>query len=88
MLALQGAVDWPPTLVMMVGATFGGLMGGRLGRVIPQAVMRVCVIAFGALLTAIYSPGATGSDRLRALRQLDQPLRSSRCPDRSSHRRP
>jgi uncharacterized membrane protein YfcA len=54
MLAWHGAVDWPPTLVMMLGATFGGMMGGRLGRVIPQDVMRWGIIAFGALLTAIY----------------------------------
>jgi uncharacterized membrane protein YfcA len=54
MLAWHGAVDWPPTLVMMLGATFGGMMGGSLGRYIPQDVMRVGIIAFGALLTAIY----------------------------------
>ena len=54
MLAWYGAVDWPPTLVMMLGATFGGMMGGRLGHSCRRAVMRVCIIAFGALLTAIY----------------------------------
>jgi uncharacterized membrane protein YfcA len=55
MLAWHGAVVWPPTLVMMAGATFGGMMGGRLGRVMPQRVMRVGIIAFGTLLTAIYA---------------------------------
>jgi len=54
MLGWQGMVDWPPTLVMMAGATFGGMMGGRLGRVIPQDTMRLGIIAFGALLTAVY----------------------------------
>lgn len=54
MLAWHGAVDWPPTLVMMLGATFGGMVGGRLGRSVPQDMMRVGIIAFGALLTAIY----------------------------------
>jgi uncharacterized membrane protein YfcA len=54
MLAWFGAVDWPPTLVMMAGATFGGMMGGRLGRIIPQGIMRLGIIAFGVLLTAIY----------------------------------
>ena len=54
MLAWHGAVDWPPTLVMMLGATFGGMMGGRLGRFVPQDIMRWGIIAFGALLTAIY----------------------------------
>ena len=42
------------TLVMMAGATFGGMMGGRIGRVVPQDIMRLCIIAFGVLLTAIY----------------------------------
>ena len=54
MLAWHGVVDWPPTLVMMLGATFGGMMGGSLGRYIPQEMMRIGIIAFGALLTAIY----------------------------------
>ncbi|MET0668493.1 MAG: sulfite exporter TauE/SafE family protein [Xanthobacteraceae bacterium] len=53
-LAWQGAVDWPPTLVMMLGASFGGMMGGSLGRYIPQEVMRVGIIGFGALLTGIF----------------------------------
>ena len=55
LLAWQGAVDWPPTLAMMAGATFGGMMGGRLGRIIPQEIMRIGIIAFGVLLTAIYA---------------------------------
>jgi uncharacterized membrane protein YfcA len=54
LLAWQGAVDWPPTLVMMIGATFGGMAGGSAGRFVPQDVMRIGIIAFGALLTAIY----------------------------------
>ncbi len=54
MLAWLGAVDWPPTLVLMVGATFGGIMGGSLGRYIPQDIMRWGIMVFGALLTAIY----------------------------------
>jgi uncharacterized protein len=55
MLAWHGVVDWPPTLVMMLGATFGGMMGGSLGRYIPQEMMRIGIISFGALLTAIYA---------------------------------
>jgi hypothetical protein len=54
MLAWHGAVNWPPTLVMMLGGAFGGMMGGMLGRVVPQHAMRGGIVAFGALLTAIY----------------------------------
>jgi hypothetical protein len=53
--ALHGAVDWPPTLVMGAGAMLGGLMGGQLARVAPQAVMRVVIVVIGAALTAIYA---------------------------------
>jgi uncharacterized protein len=54
-LSWQGAVNWPPTLVMMLGGAFGGMMGGMLSRVIPQHAMRGGIVAFGALLTAIYA---------------------------------
>lgn len=55
LLAVQNAVSWPPTLVMMLGALFGGMMGGQLGRLIPPPAMRVFVVLLGALLTAIYT---------------------------------
>jgi hypothetical protein len=51
----QGAVSWPPTLIMMTGAVIGGLLGGQLARVIPNAVMRVFVVVIGALLTAVFA---------------------------------
>jgi uncharacterized membrane protein YfcA len=54
-LALQSAVSWPPTLIMMAGAVIGGLLGGQLARVVPNAVMRVFVVAVGALLTAVFA---------------------------------
>ena len=53
MLAWHGAVDWPPTLVMMSGATFGGMIGGAARPRHPAgSACAGCVIAFGALLTA------------------------------------
>ena len=54
-LALQSAVSWPPTLTMMAGAVIGGLPGGQLARVIPNAVMRVFVVVIGALLTTVFA---------------------------------
>jgi uncharacterized membrane protein YfcA len=51
----QGMVAWPPTLVVMTGATIGGFLGGRLARVLPPDVMRWIVIAVGAVLTAVYA---------------------------------
>jgi uncharacterized membrane protein YfcA len=54
-LSVQNAVSWPPTLVMMAGAVFGGLMGAQLSRIVPPGAMRLFVVAFGALLTAIFA---------------------------------
>lgn len=54
-LVLQSAVSWPPTLVMMAGAVIGGLLGGHLARVIPNAMMRVFVVVIGAALTVTFA---------------------------------
>jgi uncharacterized membrane protein YfcA len=51
----QGAVLWTPTLIMMAGALVGALIGARLAQIAPHAVMRVVVVAVGALLTVIFA---------------------------------
>jgi uncharacterized membrane protein YfcA len=48
-------VAWPATLAMMSGALVGGLLGGRLAKVAPRPLMRVAVVAIGAILTLIYA---------------------------------
>lgn len=53
--ALQGSVSWPAALAMMTGVVAGGLVGARIARSAPQALMRALVIAVGVLLTAIYA---------------------------------
>jgi len=50
-----GAVYWAPTLTMMAGAAFGGLIAGRLARVVPARAMRVAVVVMGVVLTATYT---------------------------------
>ena len=52
---VQGAIAWPQTLAMMAGTIAGGLLGSYIARMIPQAVMRVFVVAMGALLTAAFA---------------------------------
>ena len=32
----KGAVDWPPTLMMMAGCVFGGFFGSHLARMVPS----------------------------------------------------
>jgi uncharacterized membrane protein YfcA len=53
--AVQGNIAWPATLTMMAGALLGGLIGGRLAKVVPRELMRIVVVAIGALLTVIYA---------------------------------
>jgi hypothetical protein len=54
-LSGQGAIAWPQTLVMITGSLAGGILGGRLGRVLPRETMRLVIVAAGVLLTAIYA---------------------------------
>ncbi|WP_029003543.1 sulfite exporter TauE/SafE family protein [Azorhizobium doebereinerae] len=53
--AVQQAVSWPQTLVMLTGAIGGGLAGGRLVSVLPATVVRTLVIAFGTAMSAVYA---------------------------------
>jgi uncharacterized membrane protein YfcA len=47
--AVSGIVDWPVALSMAVGSIAGGYVGARLARRVPQAAVRGCVVAVGAL---------------------------------------
>jgi uncharacterized protein len=51
----QGIVSWPATFAMMAGALLGAYIGARIAQVIPREVMRVVVVAMGALLTAAFA---------------------------------
>jgi uncharacterized membrane protein YfcA len=53
--AASDNVAWPATLAMMSGALVGGFFGGRLAKIAPRALMRVAVVAIGAILTGIYA---------------------------------
>ncbi|MCC8958400.1 sulfite exporter TauE/SafE family protein [Bradyrhizobium sp. Pear77] len=52
---VQGAVRWPETSVMLLGAMLGGYAGGHLIRILPAQIVRQFVIAAGALMTVIYA---------------------------------
>ncbi|MFN3656202.1 MAG: sulfite exporter TauE/SafE family protein [Pseudolabrys sp.] len=51
----QGGVIWPQTLALMMGTIVGGLAGSWLARIVPRQVMRVAVVAVGALLTVVFA---------------------------------
>jgi uncharacterized protein len=48
-------VPWTPTLIMMAGALVGGLVGARLAQIAPHSMMRMVVVAVGALLTIVFA---------------------------------
>jgi uncharacterized protein len=52
---MQGAVRWPETAAMLLGAIIGGYAGGHLIRVLPGHIVRQFVIVAGAAMTAIYA---------------------------------
>ncbi|OKO74780.1 sulfite exporter TauE/SafE family protein [Bradyrhizobium sp. NAS96.2] len=52
---VEGAVRWPETLAMLLGAMAGGYAGGHLIRVLPAPVVRQFVIVAGAVMTMIYA---------------------------------
>lgn len=49
----KGMVAWPPTLALLTGALTGGYVGGRLARVVPEAVVRWIVIVVGVTVTLV-----------------------------------
>lgn len=42
-----GQVDWRPALLIAAGSAVGGLLGGRYGRRLPDAVLRGLIVAVG-----------------------------------------
>lgn len=55
MFIARGSVIWPQTLALMAGIIVGGVAGAPLARIIPREVMRVVVVAVGALLTGVFA---------------------------------
>jgi uncharacterized membrane protein YfcA len=52
---LQGVVSWPETIVMLLGAVFGGFLGGRLIAVLSPTTVRAVVILAGTAMTLVYA---------------------------------
>jgi uncharacterized membrane protein YfcA len=53
-LAFKGFIIWKYGLLMIVGATIGGLYGGKLAKRLNKKTLRAIVIVIGTLLTAWY----------------------------------
>jgi uncharacterized protein len=51
---IGGLIAWPEAMVMMVGSTVGGYIGGRYSKKFNPQILRWLVIAFGLLLSIVY----------------------------------
>ena len=51
---LAGAIRWPETLILLVGALIGGYGGARLGRGLSPLVMRRLTLAYTVTITAVF----------------------------------
>jgi len=52
--SIAGAVAWPQTIAVLLGALIGGYFGARLARRIPADALRVVVILVGLVLSGYY----------------------------------
>ncbi|MHB0973400.1 MAG: sulfite exporter TauE/SafE family protein [Thiobacillus sp.] len=55
LLVASGVIAWIPAGMTLLGAVFGGVLGGRLARRIPQSWLEGTVIGLGSLLTVAYA---------------------------------
>jgi hypothetical protein len=51
---IAGAVRWPETLSLAVGAAAGGYGGAVLGKRLPSRIVRIVTIAFAAGITVVF----------------------------------
>lgn len=52
---IQGAVHWPETISMLIGALIGGYVGGHLIRTLSATYVRWFVIVAGSIMTVVYA---------------------------------
>ncbi len=51
---IGGLIAWPQAVVMMIGSTCGGYLGGRYAKGVSPTLLRGTVVAFGLLLSTVY----------------------------------
>jgi uncharacterized membrane protein YfcA len=52
--AIGGLISWQGMLPMAIAATLGGLVGARIGRVLPAVVLRNTIVLIGAITTILF----------------------------------
>jgi uncharacterized protein len=51
--ALSGHVSWEAAVVLAAGAIVGGQAGGRLGRRLPEPVLRTAIVVVGTAVALL-----------------------------------
>jgi uncharacterized protein len=51
----QGVISWPETLILLAAAFAGGIIGGKLMKILPKEVLRVIIIGMGCIMTCVYA---------------------------------
>ncbi len=51
----QGVINWPVVLMMFPATACGGIVGVKLIKVLPSAMVRAVIIAIGVVMTVIYA---------------------------------
>jgi len=51
---IAGAIDWPYTLLMVITASLGGIVGAQIARYLPASWLKRLVIGMGSVMTVIY----------------------------------
>ncbi len=52
--SVAGLVYWQEAIVMMVAATFGGFVGARLAKVIPQRLLKYLITGVGLIMAIVF----------------------------------
>lgn len=51
---LAGATRWPQTLLLLPSGLIGGILGGRVGRVVPPHVTRLLTLCWTTAITCAF----------------------------------
>lgn len=50
-----GLIDWPAAMLMMIGSTVGGFLGGHGAKRVNERVLHRAVVVFGLVLSAVFA---------------------------------
>ncbi|MEM7121888.1 MAG: sulfite exporter TauE/SafE family protein [Pseudomonadota bacterium] len=56
-----GLIAWHEAILVMIGSTAGGYLGGRYARLVNERYLRFAVIAFGLVLAGVYFVRSLGA---------------------------